>query len=59
MLNLTTLQAASLAIILFIVLMAGLAYMTLWATPRTEEDPEIPEKSGYLAEVARIDEERL
>ncbi len=57
--DLTTLQAASLAAILFIALMAGLCYMTLWATPRTEDDPQIPEKSGYLAEIARIDEERL
>lgn len=57
--DLTTPQAASLAVILFIALMAGLACMTLWATPRTEADPEIPAKSGYLAEVARIDEERL
>lgn len=57
--DLTDLQFAALAVVLFIALMCGLGYAATWLEPQYEEDPEIPEKSGYLAKIGKIDEERL
>lgn len=57
--DLTDLQFAALAVILFIAVMCALGYAATWVEPQYEEEPEIPKKSGYLAEIEMIAEERL
>jgi hypothetical protein len=54
-----TLEFLACALGIFLALMSLACYITTWATPRDETDPEIPKKSGYLAEIDKIDTERL
>lgn len=57
--NLTTLQFIACALMGLIAILGIAGYVVLCATPKDEEEPEIPAKSGYLADLDGMDTEFL